>query len=285
MAIDPQKALGAEIPGGPSSWDRDQVILYHLGVGAGVPPTDTNELAYAYEKNLKVLPSFGVIPVFRSLGAIGGVPGLAGAFNPALLLHGEQDIVLHEPIPVEATASSKGRVAALYDKGKAAVAVMELDTTDASGKKLFTNRFTLFLRGAGGFGGDRGPDVKIEPPARAPDLVKESPTLPQQALLYRLCGDKNPLHADPDFAKLGGFDKPILHGLCSYGIVCKAVVDAACAGDVKHVARWQARFAGVVFPGETLVTSMWREGKTIFVAAKTRERDTPVLSNAALTLR
>jgi len=285
MAIDPQKALGAEIPGGPSTWDRDQVILYHLGVGAGVPQTDPNELSYTYEKSLKVLPSFGVIPVFRYLAAIASVPGLAGQFNPALLLHGEQDLTLHAPIPVEASVSSRGRVAGLYDKGKAAVAVLELDTTGSDGKPLFTNRFTLFLRGAGGFGGERGPDVKLEPPSRAPDAVKRSPTLPQQALLYRLSGDKNPLHADPDFAKLGGFDKPILHGLCSYGIVCKAVVDAVCGGDVKQVARWQARFAGVVFPGETIVTSMWQEGKTVLVTAKTLERDTPVLSNAALTVR
>src|SRR5512134_282186 len=143
----------------------------------------------------------------------------------------------------------------------------------------------MFLRGEGGFGGERGPDIGNEPPDRKPDLVVESPTLPQQALLYRLCGDKNPLHADPEFAKIGGFDRPILHGLCSFGIVCKAVVDRALGGDVAKVAGYQARFAGVVFPGETLVTSLWREGDRFIVAAKTKERDTPVIANAAVTLR
>ena len=150
---------------------------------------------------------------------------------------------------------------------------------------LFVNRFSLFLRGAGGFGGDSGPKAGNVAPERAPDHVVESPTLPQQALLYRLSGDKNPLHADPEFAKMGGFDKPILHGLCSYGIVCKAAVDHAIGGDTAKVARYQARFAGVVFPGETIVTSLWNEGGKILIAAKTKERGTAVISNAAITLR
>jgi acyl dehydratase len=122
------------------------------------------------------------------------------------------------------------------------------------------------------------------PPEREPDQVVESPTLPQQALLYRLCGDKNPLHADPEFAKMGGFDTPILHGLCSFGAVCKAVVDKALDGDTTKVTRYQARFAGVVFPGETIVTSLWKEGDKILVNAKTKERDTPVITNSAITI-
>ncbi len=113
----------------------------------------------------------------------------------------------------------------------------------------------------------------------------ESPTLPQQALLYRLSGDKNPLHCDPEFAKMGGFDKPILHGLCTYGMVCKAVVDTVLWGDTAKVARYQARFAGVVFPGETIVTSMWKEGGQVLLQAKVKERDTPALTNAAITLK
>ena len=214
MAIDPKKALGAQIAGGEGSWNKDQVILYHLGIGAGVPPTDPRELSYTYEKNLKVMPSFGVIPVFGSLGGIATVPGLAGEFNFMLLLHGEQDIEVRKPIPTEAKVTTSGRVAGLYDKGKAALCILETETKDASGDVLFVNRFSLFLRGAGGFGGDAGPKAGNEAPSRTPDHVVESPTLPQQALLYRLSGDKNPLHADPDFAKMGGFDKPILHGLC-----------------------------------------------------------------------
>lgn len=283
MPIDPTKALGAEIQSGKASWTRDDVILYHLAVGAGVPPTAPGELEYAYERNLKVLPSYGVIPSFRSLGGLASVPGLS--FNPALLLHGEQDLEIHRPIPVEATVTTSGKIAAIYDKGKAAVIVLETVSRLDSGDPLFTNRFSIFLRGEGGFGGDPGPKAGNQPPARDPDQIVESPTLPQQALLYRLCGDKNPLHADPDFAKLGGFDRPILHGLCSFGIVCKAVVDHALKGDVGKVARYQVRFAGVVFPGETIVTSLWREGSSILVSAQTRERSSPVLSNASLAVR
>jgi len=283
MPIDPGKALGAPIQGGSHSWDCDRIILYHLGVGAGVPQTDPNELAYTYEKDLKVLPSWGVIPAFGAMGGLGRVEGMQ--FNPALLLHGEQDLEIHKAIPTEATVTTSGKVAAIYDKGKAALVVLEMETKDGAGEALFTNRFSLFLRGEGGFGGDGGPPAGNAAPGREPDHVVESRTLPQQALLYRLSGDKNPLHADPGFARLGGFDKPILHGLCSYGIVCKAVVDTALGGDTSRVARYQARFAGVVFPGETIVTSMWKEGSTILIDAKTKERGTPVISNAAITTR
>jgi len=283
MPIDPKKALGAQLGEGKYTWTKDQVILYHLGVGAGVPPTDRGELEYTYEKNLKVLPSYGVIPVFGAMGGLGSTPGLS--FNFAMLLHGEQDIEIHQPIPTEATVTSSGRIAEIWDKGKAALLVMEVKTRDEAGKPLFTNRFSLFLRGEGGFGGESGPKAGNEAPARAPDGVISSTTLPQQALIYRLSGDKNPLHADPDFAKMGGFDKPIIHGLCSYGVVCKAIVDKVLGGDVTKVARYQARFAGVFFPGETMVTSIWREGKQLLLASKSKERGTPVLSNAAITLR
>jgi acyl dehydratase len=284
VPIDPSKALGAPIQGGSFRWDRDRVILYHLGIGAGDPPTDPNELAYTYERNLKVLPSFGVIPAFGSLGGVGQVPGLQ--FNPALLLHGEQDLEIRKPIPVEGEVETNGKVAGIYDKGKAALVVLETETKlKGEAEPLFVNRFSLFLRGEGGFGGESGPPAGNEAPNRAPDGTVESKTLPQQALLYRLSGDKNPLHADPEFAKMGGFDRPILHGLCSFGVVCKAVVDHALGGDTGKVARYQARFAGVVFPGETIVTSFWREGNTILVAAQTKERGTPVITNAAITIR
>jgi acyl dehydratase len=284
MPIEPDKALGHAFPPGKGSYNQDTVILYHLGIGAGVPATDPAELEYTYEKNLKVLPSFGVIPIFGALGGVmGGVPGLK--FNPMLLLHGEQDIEIHRPLPVAAKLESQARIAGLYDKGKAALAVLEVATQEDGGAPLFTNRFSLFLRGEGGFGGERGPDIGNEPPERKPDLVVESPTLPQQALLYRLSGDKNPLHADPEFAKIGGFDKPILHGLCSFGIVCKAVVDKALGGDVAKVARYQARFRGVFFPGETMVTSVWREGGKLLIASSSKERNAPVISNAAITVR
>jgi acyl dehydratase len=284
MPIDVDKVIGAIIPGDVTEWDEDKVILYHLGVGAGVPATDPGELQYTYESSpLKVLPSFGVVPVFRMLGGLVGLEGLT--FNPMMLLHGEQDLVIHKPLPARAKVENTGRVANVYDKGKGALVVVETETKDESGAPLCTNRFAAFIRGEGGFGGESGPQPGNEPPARDPDHVTESATLPQQALLYRLSGDKNPLHVDPNMAALGGFDRPILHGLCSYGIVCKAAVDTALEGDVTRVGRYQARFSGVVFPGETIVTSMWREGDKVVLSAATKERGTPVITNAALTVK
>jgi acyl dehydratase len=144
---------------------------------------------------------------------------------------------------------------------------------------------SAFIRGEGGFGGPSGPKPGNQPPAREPDDVVESETLPQQALLYRLSGDKNPLHADPEFAKMAGFDQPIIHGLCSYGIVCKAIVDAALDGDPTRVARYQARFRGVGFPGETYLTSYWKEDDRIVLEVKSKQRDAPIISNAAVWLR
>lgn len=283
MPVDPQKALGAELPPVTGSWAPDDVILYHLGVGAGNPPTDPGELAYTYEDGLKVLPTFGVISAAPALGGMLAIPGLE--INWATLLHGEQDLTIHRPLPTAAKVVTSGRVAGLYDKGKAALLVLDVDTSEEGGDLLFTNRYSLFLRGEGGFGGEAGPQPGNIPPERAADFTVDSPTLPQQALLYRLSGDKNPLHADPAFAKLGGFDQPILHGLCTYGVICKAVVDGMLDGDVTQVARYEARFAGVVYPGETISTAAWREGDRILVQAYVKERDVPVLTNAAITLR
>ena len=283
MPIDPSQALGAVKEFGNVSWSRDQVILYHLGVGAGARPTDPKELLYTYEDNLKVLPSYGVIPNAAREHRLKGIPGMD--FNPAMLLHGENDLEIHSPIPPEGTVTQTMKIADIWDKGKAAVVVSETESRDASGKLIFLNRSSSFMRGEGGWGGDPGPKAINEAPDRKPDLEVESPTLPQQALLYRLNGDKNPLHADPDFASRGGFDQPILHGLCTYGMVCKAVVDHMLDGDCASVARYQVRFAGVVFPGETIITSMWKEDDKILIQARVRERNTPALSNAAITLR
>lgn len=293
MPIEIEKARGAKLEPSSSSWNEDGVILYHLGVGAGLEkPTDPKELQYTYESALKVLPTFAVVPTFRAIAGLGSIPGVS--INFAMVLHGEQDIEIHRPIPTAATIESTGCIEGLYDKGKAALIVLRVDSflrsqsasdVRVNGELLFTNRYSIFARGEGGFGGEAGPKAGNEAPTRAADHVVESKTLPNQALLYRLSGDKNPLHADPNFAAFGGFDRPILHGLCSYGITCKAVVDTMLDGDVNQVARYQARFAGVVFPGETIVTSMWREGNQILVSASSKERGTPVISNCALTLR
>ena len=285
MAIDPNKARGARLPDGQSSYTKDQVILYHLGLGAGVPATSPSELEYTYEKNLKVLPSFAVVPGFGSMGGIASIPGMQ--FNFAMLLHGEQEVILHKPLPVEAKLATSAHIPEIYDKGKAALVILEAQAKDeADGQPLYTNRMSLFIRGEGGFGGDSGPKVGNAAPERAPDGVVERKTLPQQALIYRLSGDKNPLHADPEFAKLGGFDTPIIHGLCSYGIACKAIVDEVLDGDVAQVARYQARFAGVAFPGETYRISYWKDGaKRILLEAESVERNVKMITNAVVELR
>lgn len=282
MPIDPERLVGAELPETEHAWETDDVILYHLGVGAGDPPTDPGELEYTYEGALKVLPTFATIPVFSSMMGVLGVGGLD--VNPAMILHGEQSIRLQRAIPTRARVVNRGRITHLYDKGKGAVVVVEIATSTTDGTALFTNTASLYVRGEGGFGGESGPEPGHVPPARDHDIEIASPTLPQQALLYRLSGDKNPLHADPAFAAFGGFDRPILHGLCTYGIVCKAVVDELLGGDVTAVRGMDARFVGVVFPGETLVTRAWRDSDRIVFEASTVERGQRVLSNAVIHL-
>jgi acyl dehydratase len=281
MPIDLDKAIGAELPDLDYSWDQSAVILYHLGVGAGVPAAAPGELEYCYEANLKVLPSFGSIPAFGSMMHMGGVDGLD--FNFAMLLHGEQETILNGPIPTSGTVRNRARITDIFDKGKGALVVLEVVSETEQGDELFRNIASIFLRGEGGFGGPTGPAATNDAPDRDPDAVVESTTMEQQALLYRLSGDPNPLHVDPAFAAMGGFDRPILHGLCSYGIVCKAVVDNLLDGDVSQVASYRARFAGSVLPGDTIVTSMWDEPDRIIVSAQTKERGTPVISNAAVT--
>jgi acyl dehydratase len=283
MPIDPDKALGAALPSASFVWDADDVILYHLGVGAGGPALDERELRYTFERDLVVLPSFGVIPSFPVASSLADAPGMD--FDLALRLHGEQDIELHAVLPISASVVTTGKIAALYDKGKAAVAVVECETRDDAGSLLCVNRFTSFLRGAGGFGGDAGPRSTVMRAERDPDAVVDSPTLPQQALLYRLSGDKNPLHADPSYARVAGFVRPILHGLATYGIVLKAVVDRMLDGDTSRVARYRARFSGVVFPGETVRTSIWRDGDDLLVEVTTADRGEPVLSQTVVSTR
>lgn len=284
MPIDVEAALASELPARQFAWDEDRVILYHLGLGAGTPPTDPLELSYTYEGNLSVLPSFGTVAAYSSMAAMSMARGVD--INWALLLHGEQDLEIRRPIPRRGEVTSRPRIAHIYDKGRAALMVVEVTSTDRRrGEVLFINRSSLFIRGEGGWGGDPGPKASNQAPAREPDHIVRSVTLPQQALLYRLSGDKNPLHADPAFAALGGFDRPILHGLCTYGVVCKAAVDAVLGGDPGRARRYQARFVGVVFPGETVVTRMWEDGNRVLLEAAVEERNATVLSNAALWVK
>ncbi|MFH9823509.1 MULTISPECIES: MaoC/PaaZ C-terminal domain-containing protein [Streptomyces] len=279
MPIDAAKALAAEPRAGEITWDRKDVLLYHLGVGAGVPATDPDELRYTLESRLHVLPSFATVAGSGSPGVISGLSMPGVDVDLARVLHGGQSLTLHRPLPAEGTATATGRIAAVYDKGKAAVLVMRTEVTDADGP-LWTNDAQIFVRGEGGWGGDRGPSARLDPPAGDPDKTVERHIREDQALLYRLSGDWNPLHADPDFAKAAGFDRPILHGLCTYGTTLKAVVDTVLDGDVTRVRAYATRFAGVVFPGETLRIRMWRGEGEIRIAVSAAERaDAPVLAD------
>jgi acyl dehydratase len=283
MPIDAAKALAAEPRSGEITWDRKDVQLYHLGLGAGVPATDPDELRYTLESRLHVLPSFATVAGAGSPGVISGLSMPGVDVDLARVLHGGQTIELHRPIPVEGKAVATGRIAAVYDKGKAAVLVMRTEVADAEGP-LWTNDAQIFVRGEGGWGGDRGPSTRLEEPAGPPDRTVERPIREEQALLYRLSGDWNPLHADPEFAKLAGFDRPILHGLCTYGMTLKAVVDTVLGGDVARVRSYTTRFAGVVYPGETLRIRMWRREGSVRVAVSAVEQDdAPVLADTVVT--
>ncbi|MEC4017790.1 MaoC/PaaZ C-terminal domain-containing protein [Streptomyces sp. H27-D2] len=291
MPIDVAEAIAAEPRETDLAWDHKDVQLYHLGLGAGSVPgrrdaaTDPDELRYTLESRLHVLPSFATV-AGGALAAGGGLSAPGIDVDLAAVLHGGQRIELHRPLPVAGRATQTARVAAVHDKGKAAVIVLRSEVADADGP-LWTSDTQIYVRGEGGFGGERGPSARLELPDRTPDLTVERPIRPDQALLYRLSGDWNPLHADPEFAKLAGFDKPILHGLCSYGMALKAVVDTALDGDVARVRSYSTRFAGVVFPGETLRVRMWRteseNGRRIQVSVTAVERDdAPVLADTVI---
>ena len=285
MPIDPRVAIGAELPAEDFGWSSSDVLLYHLALGAGGDPIDPRELRYTIEDDLHVLPTFAVVAqtVHRFEPPVVEYPGVS--IDLAKVLHGTQRVDVHRPLPTGGKARATARVKGVYDKGSAAVVETETLVTDLDGAPLWTNTSSIFARGEGGFGGDRGPSGPPPPPDREPDAVVVTPTAPQQALWYRLLGDRNPLHSHPEFAAQAGFPRPILHGLCTYAMVCKAVVDAELDGDVTRVAGYGVRFAGVVYPGETLRTSVWRDGNRRLLVTTVDERDnSPALTGAELVV-
>ncbi|MBC2906960.1 MaoC/PaaZ C-terminal domain-containing protein [Streptomyces cupreus] len=282
MPIDAAKAVAAEPRSGEISWTAKDVQLYHLGIGAGLPATDPDELRYTLESRLHVLPSFATVAGSGAPGVISGLSMPGVEVELARVLHGGQSLEIHRPLPAEGTATTTSRIAAVYDKGKAAVLVLRTEVADAEGP-LWTNDSQIFIRGEGGWGGDRGPSARLDPPTGEPDKIVERRIREDQALLYRLSGDWNPLHADPEFAAKAGFDRPILHGLCTYGITLKAVVDTLLGGEVGRVRSYATRFAGVVYPGETLRIRMWDQGDAVRVAVGVVERDdAPALTDTVV---
>jgi (3R)-3-hydroxyacyl-CoA dehydrogenase / 3a,7a,12a-trihydroxy-5b-cholest-24-enoyl-CoA hydratase / enoyl-CoA hydratase 2 len=290
--IDVDQALGFEFPTATSSYDERDLAIYALGVGAAANPNNDLDLQLVYEmhgKGMKALPTYGVIPAVNQVLTWGKEGKQAPGLNFGLdrILHGEQYTELKRPLPRKATLTHKARIKDIFDKGKIALVINEIVSYDEDGNELIRNELTTAVRGAGGWGGDRGPSADINvPPDRKPDNVIEEKIPEHQALLYRLSGDWNPLHADPAFAKAFGFERPILHGLCSFGYAGRHVVQSfAPDGNPDFFKSIRVRFASPVLPGETLVTEMWRESaEKIVFRCKVKERDVVVISNAAIEL-
>ena len=263
MPLNPD-AVGAKGEPVRRSWTSKDTLLYAVGVGAG-----TDELAFTTENTAdlaqRVLPTYAVI-----IGS-GGLPfDKIGSFNPALMVHGSQAIELLAEIPPEGEVEVVGTCTGIWDKGSAGIVDFESESRDvASGEVLLRSRMSIFCRGEGGFGGERGPSDKAAFPDRPADHEVTYPVSPDQALVYRLSGDRNPLHSDPAFAALGGFDRPILHGLCTWGFTGRALLHTLCGSDPSRFKAMSGRFSRPVFPGDELTVSMWlEEGECLFRTAR-----------------
>ncbi len=255
--------------------DKDS-ILYSLGVGLGNDPMNMAELKYVYENSQVALPSMATNFQYHS-------PLLLKAnINFILVVHGEQKLSFTNPLPVSGDFISNAKVIGCYDKGAGKGAIIDVETTIKLKKdnteicKLVS---TTFARGDGGFGGPESPKSEIFKPKGDPDIIHEIVTKPDQALIFRLSGDYNPLHSDPNFAKTAGFEKPILHGMCTYGIACRSLVETLCEGDAKRLKKFDCRFSSPVYPGETIVTEMWKDGSKVYFQSKVKERNKIVIKN------
>lgn len=283
MPINYDELMQATSTGLTASYGDRETMLYALGIGFGRDPMNEAELPFVYENGLKAIPTMATV-IGWGAGNIMAKSGI----NYLMVVHGEQRVTLHKPLPSAADVVMDERVLGVFDKGadKGAVLVTERVMKEAkSGDKLCTLVSSTFARGDGGFGGPK--DGAPEPhklPDRKPDLVHECDTRPDQAFIYALSGDRNPLHRDPKVAKMAGFPRPILHGLCTYGTACRAVVSTVCKYDPHLITGFDVRFSAPVFPGETIVTEMWVDGKVVSFRSRLKERDVVVLNNGKCTL-
>lgn len=264
------------------SWTEKDVMLYALAIGMGADPADHRELPFVYESDLRVVPTFAAVAAWGA-----GISPEQLGVNRAKTLHGEESLVIHRPIQCSGSVVADSRVAAVFDKGEGKGAVIQRETVlsdPVSKDPIATLTRTAFARDDGGFGGP--PDTRLvpSPPDRAPDVTVELPTRRDQALLYRLCGDRNPLHADPEVARRAGFERPILHGLCTYGIACHAVLRSLCDYDPMRIREISVRFSAPVLPGDRLAVDLWRDGHDAWFEVRVPERGTTVIRNGRVKL-
>jgi len=274
------------------SYGDREVMLYALSLGMGADPLDRDELAFVYEKELKVIPTATTVLAEGAQAAPGAAVELPAnhrrsQINYLMVLHGEQKIELHRPLPSSGAFTAEIRTTGAFDKGeKGALIVNETLWRDSAGAPVATLTSTTFARGDGGFGGpSEGAPEPHRVPSRRPDLTIELSTRRDQALLYRLNGDRNPLHSDPDVAARAGFARPILHGLCTYGLTCRAVLKAVADLDPDRILSHQARFSAPVFPGDSVAVDLWQDGRCVSFEARVPERDVTVIRNGLTVLR
>ncbi|MBX6329044.1 MAG: MaoC family dehydratase N-terminal domain-containing protein [Pseudolabrys sp.] len=279
MAIVYEKLLALDIPEVEHTYGWKDCVLYALGVGLGQDPVNEDELAFVYEKNLKALPTFALVLGYSPYWLRNPESGV----NWTKVVHGEQGMRLHRPVATQGTVIGKTRIVEVIDKGKGkgALVYSERKVTDkATGELLATLTQTTVCRDDGGFG---GPPREAPPPHpipdRAPDLVCDLPTRPETALIYRLSGDVNPLHAEPEFAKAAGFPRPILHGLATFGVAGHALLKALCSYDPARLTAMAGRFTAPVYPGETIRTEIWRDGAMATFRSLVVERDVVAINN------
>ncbi len=282
MAVTYDGLISLKSEGDEFTYTDRETMLYALGVGFGRDPMNEAELPFVYENGLKTVPTLATVIAWgqRTIGQSG--------INYLMVVHGEQRLTVHKPLPASATIVADERVSGAVDKGPGKGALIFTEKVirlKGTNEKLCTLGGTIFARGDGGFGGPSTGAIEPHPiPERKADVVHEADTRADQALLYRLSGDRNPLHSDPKIATMAGFPRPILHGLCSYGTACRSVLATICKYDHRLIAGFDVRFSSPVFPGETIVTEMWKDGKVVSFRSKVKERDVVVINNGKCTL-